>query len=75
MKFELHEVKNNEHFFVDEEFWCSCCDDVIVDSKDPKTGKFFLQYGHVYKADGTKGWADSEYHSVIFAVCHECLRG
>jgi hypothetical protein len=76
MKFELHELKGfNDDFSVDEEFWCNCCDGVIVDSKDPTTGKFFLQWGHMYKANSNRGWADPEFHPFIFAVCHECLRG
>jgi len=66
-------------------FWCNFCDNNRVDSKDPETGHFFLQSGHIWNGLpvtpqskmlhllGERDVVSGNYHSVIFALCKECL--
>lgn len=55
-------------FVKDEKFWCSECDQNLVDSNDAKTGSFYSTIGHVYTGDGKTG--DS--CMVVFALCPSC---
>lgn len=54
-----------------QEYWCNCCDNQIVDSEQPNTGRFFLQSGHSYNKE-TREY-DGEYSMVLFAFCTVCL--
>lgn len=47
-------------------YWCDSCDQVSVNSHDPSTGTFYLQYGHDYNTE--------EWHDVVFALCHACRK-
>jgi hypothetical protein len=53
-----------------KEYWCHFCDARVVNSEKPETGMFFQAFGHQYLG---KEKPDGDYHSVLFAVCHECL--
>lgn len=52
-----------------EHFWCSVCDNVLVDSDDEETGQFFKVYGHTMNLRGEL----EDYTNVVFAVCSQCL--
>lgn len=52
-------------------FWCNCCDNSIVDSDKPDTGKFFVQFGHAYSAEEKE--YSGEYLGVMYALCPACL--
>ena len=56
-----------------EEYWCTECDNNIVKSDDPTTGTFFYQFGHSW--DAKAGKTTDDYEQIIFAICHECLKG
>lgn len=54
-------------------FWCNDCDAVQVDSHKPETGKFYLQWGHMYqKLAEPIGEFDGDYVGVMFALCPAC---
>lgn len=54
-----------------QKFWCNSCDSWQVDSENPETGKFFVQFGHSYSAEEQEYSGD--YHGVMFAFCTHCL--
>ena len=53
-----------------QEFWCSECDSVKVDSEKPETGRFFIVFGHAFD-QATKEY-DGEYTGVMYSVCFNC---
>ena len=53
------------------QFWCSYCDNHVVDSHLMDSGCFFLMGGHTY-SQRTKGY-DGNYNIVMFAICKHCL--
>jgi len=55
-----------------QEFWCNDCDNVIVKSKDPATGKFFSAFGHQWHGVQTKDPL-GDYHMIVWATCSVCL--
>lgn len=57
-------------FNKEESFWCSECDEVLVSSEKPETGKFFALNGHVWD----KGEVLGEWPRVCFALCPDCLK-
>jgi hypothetical protein len=52
-------------------FWCKRCDDKVVDSQKPETGKFFTIDGHTYNSK-TNNY-DGNYDVLMFAVCNSCI--
>lgn len=54
-----------------EKLWCNCCDAYEVDSKDPKTGLFFLVWGQPYL--GNRGISE-DYIPLCFALCAHCVK-
>jgi hypothetical protein len=50
-----------------DSFWCSHCDQVMVDS--PDKGSLFRVFGHVKESGGY-----GSYDPVFFAVCSECSK-
>lgn len=55
-----------------QEFWCSECDGVKVDSEKPSSGTFFYTAGHVWNGVGGGGMK-VEWPMVVFAICATCL--
>ncbi len=47
-------------------YWCNICDAKKVTSDNPKTGRFYLQYGHDYKT--------GNYVGVFYALCPDCMK-
>lgn len=55
-------MKTHEH-------WCTVCDNKVVNSEDPSTGKWYVVAGHEWSGQGEfKG----DYKMVLFAVCPDC---
>lgn len=52
-------------------FWCSSCDSRHVDSENPESGKFFVQFGHSYNRESQE--YNGDYRGVMFALCNTCL--
>lgn len=67
MKIEMEPYKPTKP----ESFWCSQCDQGPVDSENPETGSFFVQFGHGY-SQRHRGY-EGEYLGVMFCVCRRCL--
>lgn len=57
-----------------QEFWCDVCDNVIVKSAEPNTGKFFSRHGHVWNGINHSTPMSEDYLIVVWAVCSDCLR-
>lgn len=55
-----------------ENFWCSKCDHHTVDSLNPESGAFFIQFGHAYNQRAKR--FDGNYVGVMFALCNVCLK-
>jgi len=51
------------------EFWCNCCDAQKVHSEHLSTGRFFIQWGHVFKSTGIQ----DDYEPIVFALCLDCI--
>ena len=47
-------------------FWCSVCDQHLVDSTNKQTGRFYQVFGHEFHT--------GDYTSVFIAVCPLCDR-
>ncbi len=55
-----------------QEFWCSECDGVKVDSEKPESGTFSYTHGHEWKGvDG--GGVRGNWPMVVFSICTACL--
>lgn len=54
-----------------QRFWCTECDHNTVDSTQPETGTFHLQFGHTF--DPEKREYDGDYLGVMFAICKPCM--
>lgn len=54
-----------------QEFWCNVCDNNVVDSNIPESGKYFLHAGHSYSSRSKE--YDGPYVMVMNAVCFSCL--
>jgi hypothetical protein len=52
-------------------FWCSDCDNYVVDSNDSNTGNFFKVDGHEFSRISNRH--EGKYTVVMFAVCRNCL--
>lgn len=75
MKTEISKVKISKEPYEPlkpASHWCSNCDALVVESEDPKSGRFFVQHGHGYSAK--HGAYDGEYYGVMFAVFCNCLK-
>jgi hypothetical protein len=55
------------------QLWCDHCDQVVVHSQEPETGKFFTQFGAPYNR-AKKGFDLDDYTSILISVCHLCLK-
>lgn len=55
-----------------QKYWCTCCDNAIVDSEIPVTGSFFIVGGSGYSQQA-KDYLDTNWQRVMFAVCFDCL--
>ena len=62
-----------EKYIVRQEFWCAECDQSMVDSSNPNSGRFFQVAGHVRKFARMGKDDTGDYESVIFAICANCL--
>lgn len=51
-------------------FFCNKCDCNLIDSENPDTGTFYVQFGHAWCED--KKEYDGTYTGVMFALCSEC---
>ena len=71
-RMKLNSLNNLDKMLI--KYWCSDCDNALVNPQDPTTGTFYEVYGHVRKypsqQDGTINYGDEEL--VIIALCPKC---
>ena len=65
----VFQFDNIDKFVESQQHWCSDCDQVIVDTDKPETGKWFHVAGCIYGARCKL----EDHENVIFAICTDCL--